>query len=83
MSMAVANSKHVSESALSEIRVQNEAVLILFLRIARHVADPRRKGVLSHYVLLSMHCVPLLGLLNKHFWLLHGLRQAVQLLLRC
>lgn len=58
--MAIAHSKQVSVGTLLEIWVQNEAVLVLLLWVARHVAHSRRKSILCHDVLLY--------LLRKRFW---------------
>lgn len=52
--MAIAHSKHVSVGTLLEIWVQNEAVLVLLLWVARHVAHSCRKSILCHDVLLYL-----------------------------
>ena len=37
--MSVTNAKHVRVVALLEVGVENEAVLVLFVRVSGHVAD--------------------------------------------
>ena len=55
MAMAIANAKHMSEGAFLEVWVQNETVLILLLRIPRHVANSSGKSILRYNVHLVMN----------------------------
>lgn len=48
--MSIANAKHVRVVALLEVGVEDEAVLVLFVRVSGHVADPRCESILGHDV---------------------------------
>jgi len=50
LSMAVTDPKVVSEVARIQIRVQNEAVLVYFIRVVGDVAHPGGKGVLRDHI---------------------------------
>jgi hypothetical protein len=48
--MSVTNAKHVRVVALLEVGVEDEAVLVLFVRVSGHVADPRCESILGNDV---------------------------------
>ena len=49
--MSITNAKHMRVVALLEVGVKDEAVLVLFVRVSGHVADPRCKSILGYDVL--------------------------------
>ena len=49
--MSITNAKHMRVVALLEVGVKDEAVLVLFVRVSGHVADPRCESILGDDVL--------------------------------
>ncbi len=50
LTMAITDTEIMSEIASIEIRTENKAILIDFVRVVRNEADPSSKGILSNYV---------------------------------
>lgn len=45
--MSITNAKHVRVVALLEVGVEDKTILVLFVRVSGHVADPRCESILG------------------------------------